>query len=141
MPYAQPADLTDRLGADLLALLADEDGDGAPDAAILAAAIEDAEAEVDAALAGRYATPIDPPPPPLRRLVVDLAVYLLFTRRRRAVAPEHLENWRAARGRLEAIAQGRADLEGVPTRLRRFEGRSLTLDQERFFDRDALDSF
>jgi phage gp36-like protein len=141
MSYANEADLQARLGPELLALLADEDGDGSPDPSLLLVALEDASAEIDAALSGRYATPIDPAPPSLKRLAVDLAVHLLFSRRREAISDEHLERWRVARALLERIARGQIELDGAQSRLRGLKTESTTLERKRHFDRDALDSF
>ena len=141
MAYATQTNLEDRLGSDLLALLADEDGDGAGDASILAAALDDASAEIDAALAGRYATPVATPPAILLRLTVDIAVYFLFTRRREAIAPEHVARWKEARVFLDRIARGETDLDGAQERLSRMKTESSTREQARRFDRDALDSF
>jgi phage gp36-like protein len=141
MPYATENDLTARLGADLAVLLADEDADGAPDSAILAAALADAQAEIDTALASRYATPVSPAPALLTRLNVDLAVYFLFIRRREAISPEHLTRWREAREQLDQFARGELALEGAEPRLAGFKTDSTTREQQRRFDRDALDSY
>lgn len=141
MSYAQVDDIKTRLGADLVALLADEDGDGAGDLSILEAALEDADAEIDAALAGRYATPVASPPAVLRRIAADLAVHFLFVRRREAIAPEHERRWAEARRQLEAWAEGRADLHGAEPRLAGLRSESTTRDQRKRFDRETLEPF
>ena len=70
---ATEQDLRDRLGSDLVTLLADEDGDGSGDPSILVAALDDASAEVGeaqgAAASGDSAeppeaSPASPPPAP-----------------------------------------------------------------------------
>lgn len=141
MAYATESDLNNRLGGELAVLLADEDGDGAADTAILQAALDDAAAEIDATLAARYATPVSPAPPLLTRLNTDLAVYFLFIRRRKAIAPEHLARWREARAQLDDIAEGRRELDGAETRLAGFKAESTTREQPRTFDRDSLESY
>ena len=141
MAYAQQSDLQDRLGSDILTLLADEDGNGAADPAILQAALDDASAEIDASLAARYVTPVSPAPQVLLRLAVDLAVYFLFMRRREAISSEHLQRWREAREFMDRIARGMAELEGAATRLRSMKSESSTLDQIKHFDRDTMEPF
>lgn len=141
MAYAVTSDLEARLGSELIALLADEDGDGSGDPSLIQAALDDASAEIDQAIGGRYATPVDPAPAALKRLAVDLAVYFLFLRRREAIGEDHLGRWREARAALDAIARGRAELEGAAARVRGFKTGSTTLEQARHFDRESLDSF
>lgn len=141
MPYATEQDLKDRLGSDLLAALADENGDGAPDTAILQAALDDASAEMDSTLALRYAVPVNPAPEILRRINADLAAHFLFLRRREAVSPEQLRRASHARAELLAWAEGRSDLEGAAPRLHALKSESLTREQEKIFGRDTLESY
>lgn len=141
MSYATENDLRNRLGSDLTALLADEDGDGTGDSSILAAALEDASDEIDAALAGRYATPVSPAPAVLARIAIDLAVYFLFIRRRRTADPEHLERWKQARAFLDEVASGKRDLEGATQRLAQLKSESTTREQPKKFDRTNLEPY
>lgn len=141
MAYATEQNLKDRLGSDVVALLADEDGDGSGDSLILAAALDDAASRIDAALSRRYVTPISPVTDSLIRLNVDLSIYLLFLRRRDAISPEHLDNSKRAQEYLNDIAEGREDLDGVGPKLSRFQSESTTRDDERRFDREKLDSY
>ena len=141
MAYAQEQDLKDRLGSELVTLLADEDGDGAGDPTILQAVLDDGAAEIDASLAPRYVTPVSPVLPLLLRMNVDLAVYFLFIRRRDAISAEHLARWKEARSDLDDLARGRSELEGAATRLRGMKSESTTREQEKRFDRDSLETF
>lgn len=141
MAYAQETDLRNRLGGDLIGLIADEDGDGTGDASILAAALEDASAEIDAALAARYVTPLTPVPANILRLTVDIAVYFLFIRRRGAIGDEHLNRWKEGREYLDALARGRAELRGAAERLGALKSDSTTREQSRRFDRSQLDPY
>lgn len=141
MPYAQTSDLLSRLAPELIQSVADDNGDGAADDTILEAALDDASAEIDAVLGGRYAVPVAPIPDLLLRLAIDLAIYFLFIRRRSSVTAEHLARAREARSQLAALGAGELILEGVATRLARLESDSTAREQERLFDRQSLDSF
>jgi phage gp36-like protein len=81
MTYCSQDDVQDRLGADELARLADLDGDGTLDAAVISRALADADAVIDSYLGRRYALPVATPdgsvPDPLRTRAVNLAVYFL----------------------------------------------------------------
>lgn len=141
MAYASEQNFKDRLGSDVVALLADEDGDGSGDTLILAAVLDDAASRIDATLSRRYVTPISPITDSLIRLNVDLAIYLLFLRRRDAISPEHLENSKRAQEYLNDIAEGREELGGVEPKMTRFALESTTRSAQRRFDRDKLDSY
>jgi len=78
MAYITQALLEDRLGLSEVVLYADRDGDGLADADVVARAIDDASAEMDGYLAGRYSLPISGTVPPLLvRIAADLALYRL----------------------------------------------------------------
>ncbi len=139
--YATESDLRDRLGSEFVTLLADEDGDGTGDTAILTAVLDDAAAEIDMSLAGRYTVPVTPVPQQLLRLAVDLAVYFLFLRLRKAISPEYLTRWKQAREALDRFGRGAMDLEGAQPRLKNLKTESSTREVERRFDRESLDSF
>lgn len=76
--YATQADLTQRMGVEELTQVADPQGAGVPDAAVVALALADAQAEVDGYLAARYQLPLAVVPGALVRLTVDVARYRLW---------------------------------------------------------------
>ncbi len=80
MAYATQTDMEDRFGAAELVKLTDRDDPpaGQIDAAVLARAIADAEAEINGYLAGRYALPLASVPAVLARIACDLARYYLY---------------------------------------------------------------
>jgi phage gp36-like protein len=111
MTYCSQDDLQDRLGAEELARLADLDGDGTPDADVLARALADADATIDSYLGRRYTLPVaesdGETPPSVRTRAVNLAVYFLKLGRDSVtedVRTQHTEDilWleRASRGRV-----------------------------------------
>lgn len=126
--YCTPDDLRARLDAETLRALADDDADGVPDDAVIAAALADATAEINVALAARYAVGgsglilrvgpggTEEIPPPLRRFAADLAVAHLFRRRRETPAPEQEAQAVRARDLLRQLANGTALLVGVTPR-------------------------
>ncbi len=77
MAYCSYSDVERRIGAADLATLADYDGDGSPDADVVAAAIQDACSLIDSYLSVRFAVPVSPVPDVLRTRTVNLAVYFL----------------------------------------------------------------
>ncbi len=79
--YCTYEDLETRLGAEDLAALADYDGDGAADQAVVQQAVESAEAIIDSYLGIRFAVPVldeeGRAPAVLKTRAVNLAVYFL----------------------------------------------------------------
>jgi len=72
MSYATSDDLAARFGATELDQLADRNGDGLPDDGVVQGALADADAEIDAYLAGRYPLPLAHVPPVLARIACDM---------------------------------------------------------------------
>ena len=118
MAYAQLADLIARFTEVELAQVADTDGSGEIDAALVARALGDAGAEIDAALVGRYTLPMVPVPELLTRVACDLARESLYADR-----PTEAVSNRAKQSRdlLAAIAAGRLrfDAAAAPAAERR----------------------
>lgn len=113
MAYATQADLVERFGEAELAQVADMIGAGEADATVIARALADADAEIDAALIGRYALPLATVPVLLTRVACDLARESLY-----ADHPTEEVTNRAKRVRelLKGIAQGmmRLDVAAAP---------------------------
>lgn len=108
MAYATLAELLSRF-ADI-AQVADVDGTGEVDAEKVARALGDADAEIDAALVGRYALPMVPVPDLLTRIACDLARESLYDDAPTKVVTDRAEKSRAL---LAAIAAGRMRLESA----------------------------
>lgn len=141
MSYATREELEARLAPDVLAALADDDGDEAVDAGVLEAALADASAEINQLLDGRYVTPINPFPPILTRWCVDLAIAHLFLRKRQALPEEQAERAQLTRRALEAVATGLAGLGGVMPRPEPLGGQSSRLGQPGVFCGEALGAY
>ena len=78
MGYCLQTDIEGRIGVAELILLADHNGDGSPDVAVVARAIADAGAFMDSFLAVRYAVPITAPvPDTIETRAINIAVYFL----------------------------------------------------------------
>lgn len=112
MPYCTQADITEQLAASELLALTDDEGIGSIDAAIVTRAIEDADADIDAAIGGRYDLPLATVPPLLRGIAVDLAIYWLFSRRAVTGMPEVRQDRRdIAAKKLAQLATGMLTLD------------------------------
>lgn len=80
MPYATVADLIDRLGEGRLQRLTDLSDPplGVMDQAVALKALEDASAEIDSYLSGRYTLPLNPVPAVLKVHACAIAHYRLL---------------------------------------------------------------
>ncbi|MCU0963538.1 MAG: DUF1320 domain-containing protein [Burkholderiaceae bacterium] len=107
MTYATQLDLEDRFGTTELAQLTDPDAGAVIDTDTVARALADADAEIDARLAVRYALPLASVPAVLVRLAADLARYFLWDAR----ASEQVRNrYKDAVALLDKIASGAVEL-------------------------------
>jgi len=114
MAYITNEDIENRLGAATLVQLADDDGDGEAETAVIDEARLGAEGEVDSYLAQRFQVPIDLSLHPelgglLATLALDLAEYRLRARRPPIAADvvakrDQVTDW------LRAVARGSAQL-------------------------------
>lgn len=78
MTYATQQDLIDRFGSQELIELTDRASTGAIDATVITRALNDADAEINGYLAGRYSLPLATTPPALSRMACDIARYRLY---------------------------------------------------------------
>jgi len=73
--YANLEDLTLAIGEDRLLRIADHDDDLVIDADVVAGALLDASAEIDASVSKRYVLPLSEVPRFLKRIAIDIAHY------------------------------------------------------------------
>ena len=78
MPYATQQNMIDRFGSDELIQLTDRANLGVIDATVLAAALADADAEINAYLSSRYTLPLASVPPTVTKFAADIARYQLY---------------------------------------------------------------
>jgi len=81
MTYATQQNMIDRFGQQELIELTDRANLGVIDATVLANALDDADAEINAYLTGRYALPLASVPPVLVKFAADIARYQLYDAR------------------------------------------------------------
>lgn len=111
MAYCTLEDLRNLIPEGELAQLTGETGEMA-DEAVVAAALAQADAQIDAYIGGRYAVPLNPAPPLVKGLAADLALYHLYSRR--SVAPPvRQKKYDAALFFLKEISAGEASLEAL----------------------------
>ena len=112
MTYATQQDLVDRFGTTELAQLTDSAAGTTINTTTVARALTDADAEIDARLAPRYALPLASTPVVLVRIAADIARYFLWDAR----ATEQVRNrFRDAQRLLDQIASGDVVLGGAVT--------------------------
>lgn len=142
MPYATPADMAAKFGDAQLLLLADRDGDGVADVAVIAQAIAEADGIVDLHVRGRYAVPLSPVDGVIVPIVCDIARRALYGNA--TEVPESVSDAdKAARELLRQIAKGEVDLSSAPASSFADAG-SMDVEvdgAEPFFTRDNLKGF
>lgn len=107
MTYATQQDMIDRFGEQELIELTDRAGTGVIDATVMAGALGDADAEIDAYLAGRHTLPLAVVPRVLTRFAADVARYGLYDAR----VPEQVKaRYDDAIRFLKALANGTVSL-------------------------------
>jgi len=112
MAYATQTDLEALVSSNLLVLVSDDNADKAADTSVVTAALDDATAQIDAALVSRgiYTVPVTSPGTYLKGLCCRLAVKYLCSVRRPAMAsviPETVRDlWKSAEADLVAIRRG-----------------------------------
>lgn len=111
MSYFSRQDYIDRHGEEELRQLTDRNNDGPDDAEVLAAAVADADAEIDSYIGARYTLPLATVPPLLSRVARELVRYSLFDQR----APEEVRlRYQRAIKLLEGIRDGTVSLGLAP---------------------------
>lgn len=139
MGYCTLAELTDRFGETLLIDLSHRDGarPAAPDAALFARVIADADALIDSYLKGRYQLPIAGAVPPV---LTDLSLAIsIYKAHASVVAEKFRKDFEDALKTLKDIASGaaRLDVAGAEPAASGASGARIT-DRERPFTEDNL---
>ena len=136
MTYATEVNLVTRFGAQEITANADRDQDGEIDETVIAAALEDADNEINAAIGRRYATPVAPVPEILVTIACDIARARLFT----SEAPEVVrDNVKTARALLRQIGDGDMQLDApAPSANSASAGEVLTEMAEKRFTRESM---
>lgn len=111
MAYATQQEMSDRVGADDLALVADREGDGALDTEAITGALDDATAEIDSYLAARYGLPLAEVPATVKRVCIDMAMYHLSGNK---TTEEVEKRYQRAVAWLRDVSKGLATLGAAP---------------------------
>jgi phage gp36-like protein len=109
MTFASAQDLQDRFGLDELRLVADRDSDGVPDAEVIAAALEDADSEIVALIAGAASIDAGNVPRNLVRIACNIARYYLY---QAAPTEDVRQRYEDAVKFLGLVRKGEAGLDG-----------------------------
>lgn len=141
MSYSTDTDLYDKMDADLVIQLTDDDNSGTVDQTKLDNLRSDASELINTHLRGRYSVPVDPAPEILVNIERDLLIYKLYTRRPNYELPESVkEDKKDAMRLLMDINKGVVLLEDQPDIA---ESNLITnkTDSDRFFGDDTLSKF
>jgi len=117
MAYCTQADLDAAVDSTTLMQLTDDEGAGSINTTRLQRAMDDATAEVDGHIRGRYSVPLATVPPFIRVLTVHLAIHALYARRGGAfgdLPPAVAQRYKSAQDALRAIREGKLDLGVEP---------------------------
>lgn len=142
MSYAASADLKARFEGARLAELTDPNGVVTDDAK-LQLALDDASAETDGYLEGRFTLPIptDQIPAALKQIVCDIAMYRLFSLRPLGDVEDVRLRYKDAIARLNQVSDGELDL-GLSASLKGANGSLTTFATAgRVYDQASLADF
>ncbi len=103
MGYATREAMETRFGVAEILQLADRENTGFADAGVIAAALADADNEIDGYVGVLYALPLDETPPILLRLACDMARFFLYKDR---ASEQVRQSYEDAVDRLKRIANG-----------------------------------
>jgi len=109
MAYATYTDLITAHEEVTIIQLSDDNHDGIADVAVIDAVLAQADDEIHARIATRYAVPMNPVPALAKRLAVSLAIGLLFARRSGDLPLSVKEQVQSAKKLLDRIGEGKAD--------------------------------
>lgn len=112
MPYATKDDIDALYGNELLIRIADQDGDGTPDDAVITQGIQGADEIIDAYLSAQFSVPVSPVPGIVRSCAIDIAVYRIALGRTKRT-DEMRQRYEDALAILDKISKGTVGL-GVP---------------------------
>ncbi len=107
MPYATQADLVARFGLQEIEQVSDLRAGMGVAEDVVARALQDADAEIDARLATRYALPLASVPVVLVRVACDIARYMLWSQ---GASESVRQRYVDAQRLLDSIAAGRIEL-------------------------------
>jgi phage gp36-like protein len=139
MPYALQADLVTRFGSEELAQRSDRINGSVIDATVVARALADADAEIDAYLAVRYQLPLASVPAVLGRVACDIALYRLCD-----IPPDEVrKRYEDAVRDLKRAADGSLVIDGASPLAKSTTGGGgvTSKSPERIFSNDQLSGY
>ncbi|WP_178860820.1 gp436 family protein [Thiomicrorhabdus cannonii] len=133
MVYATQQDIENRYGVDALLVIADRNEDQVVDAAVVAAALEDASAEIDSYVGAKYPLPLATAPRVLSQLCADIAFYKLSADAD-AATEERRKRYKDALDLLKRFSRGEVTL-GLPQPPQTTNGVAYIQSKPRHFKR------
>jgi phage gp36-like protein len=108
--YCQIEGLYNQISESDLVALSDDDDTGNINQSVIAQAIADADAEINAYLYGKYTIPLDPVPAIITKISVDLTIYRLSGRRGLPIADDRKAHYEESIRLLRDIQKGIATI-------------------------------
>ncbi len=138
--YATLEDLLERVDKNVLIALTDDQGVGQVDTGVVARAIADAQAVIDAQCQDMYKVPFAPVPDLVRMYAVDLAVYNLYSRRGHVEMPDVIgTRQKQVLAYLQQVRKGAASMGAAPDAATGTESHgALVSGNERIFTRQKM---
>jgi phage gp36-like protein len=140
MPYSALADIYPlQLDEATLIQLTNDAGNAETiDEDVVARAIADADATINAYCQGRYAVPLSPIPDKIRQIGVDIAIYNLYSRRGDTVPDNRKERYKDAVRFLERISDGKGALGALAPAQTNTDNTVNIAGNNRLFTRDKM---
>lgn len=148
MSYCIKTDILEQLDEDILIQLTDDADAGSVDETVVTRAIADADAEIDSYCGAHYEVPFSVVPTMVRKLSVDISIYNLYARRKRA--PEDRENrYKDAIRFLRDVSTGKVSLgstepddsDGGPEATTKKSDRAFTIGKSSDSSAGTLDNY
>ncbi|MGH7948190.1 MAG: gp436 family protein [Candidatus Binataceae bacterium] len=144
MSYAQAQAIVDRYPArDLIQLTNEDPAATTANAEVIGRALDDASAEIDSYLEGRFRLPLTDPPAVLERLAIEIAMYRLQSLRPLHDLKDARQRYDDAIAMLRRVANGEISLGLSPagSAAPRSAPDDVDEGQRRVFGRDKLRGF
>lgn len=137
--YCTLADIKELIPEEIIIQLTDDEDAGVVNQARVDAAIEQADAEIDAYCGTRFSVPFTEVPDLIKKISVDIAIYNLYSRRVEEIPDTRSQRYKNAIRQLEGIAAGTVSIGEDPEPSPHSQGDAETKNTgDRIFTREKM---